>query len=278
MRRRILAIGALVAAALATWLVLKPGGVLGPADRHGAHVSDFTIDSKAVGAELPVSVVVPAGSAGDGRPLLIFLHGRGADEHSEEVGPMFAALSRLGKQAPVVAFPYGGDHSYWHDRAGGDWADYVTDEVIPQVTRRFHTAPDRVAIGGISMGGFGAYDIAVHDPGSFCAVGGHSPALWQSADETAEGAFDDATDFAQNDVIAAANTDPGPFVSQPLWLDAGDSDPFQPGDEAFIATLRADGANLTTKTWPGGHESEYWNSHWPSYLRFYAKALETCNE
>jgi S-formylglutathione hydrolase FrmB len=80
------------------------------------------------------------------------------------------------------------------------------------------------------------------------------------------------------DVIAGAGTNPGPFVSQPLWLDAGDSDPFQPGDQAFTAALQADGANLTTKTWPGGHESDYWNSHWASYLRFYADALQGCGE
>jgi S-formylglutathione hydrolase FrmB len=49
--------------------------------------------------------------------------------------------------------------------------------VIPQVTRRFGTDRRRVAIGGISMGGFGAYDLARLNPGRFCAVGGHSPAL-----------------------------------------------------------------------------------------------------
>lgn len=36
-------------------------------------------------------------------------------------------------KAPIVAFPYGGDHSYWHDRADGSWGRYVTDEVIPEV-------------------------------------------------------------------------------------------------------------------------------------------------
>ena len=33
---------------------------------------------------------------------------------------------------------------------------------------------------------------------------------------------------------------------------------------------------LTAKTWPGGHDSEYWDRHWRDYLRFYARALNRC--
>jgi len=35
-------------------------------------------------------------------------------------------------------------------------------------------------------------------------VGGHSAALWEDAGASAPGAFDDAEDFARNDVFAAA--------------------------------------------------------------------------
>src|SRR5581483_12313948 len=95
-----------------------------------------------------------------GRPLLVFLHGRGGNQDSELNAPLFAALRSLGQRSPAIVFPYGGDHSYWHDRADGDWGSYVADEVIPAALARLHADPHRVAIGGISMGGFGAYDIA----------------------------------------------------------------------------------------------------------------------
>jgi S-formylglutathione hydrolase FrmB len=61
-----------------------------------------------------------------------------------------------------------------------------------------------VAIGGISMGGFGALNLARLDPRRFCAVGGHSAALWASGADSAAGAFDDAADFSRNDVIGTA--------------------------------------------------------------------------
>jgi S-formylglutathione hydrolase FrmB len=249
-----------------------------PDDPQGAHVTRMTIDSTAVGQPEHVTVVVPPGSASRGpRPLLVFLHGRGANDQTYLDTPMFATLRRLGARAPVVAFPDGGDHSYWHDRADGAWARYVTDEVIPQVTRRFHADPRRVAIGGISMGGFGALDLAERMPSRWCAVGAHSPALWQTAGETAPGAFDDAQDFAAHDVIAAAGGDAASLEARPLWIDAGDGDPFRAGDEAFVAALRSAGdTQIQLDTKPGGHDDDYWSSRWKDYLPFYADALANC--
>ena len=242
-------------------------------DRHGATVSTLTIDSKAVGRPLPTTVVVPGAQPEGRRPLLVFLHGRGGNETSELDDAFYSALAAQGSRAPLVAFPYGGDHSYWHDRADGRWGTYVVREVIPKVVERFHADPRRVAIGGISMGGFGAYDIARLNPARFCAVAGHSPALWRTGGETAPGAFDDAGDFSRHDVVGAARANPDVFSNTRLWLDAGDADPFRPGDEVLTQAL---GERVSGHTWPGGHDGDYWNAHWPDYARFYARALDRC--
>ena len=125
------------------------------------------------------TLVRPRGAAA-GRPLLVFLHGRGMGEDGMLSRQMFAALAAQGDRAPDIVFPDGGDHSYWHDRHGAAWGRYVMNEVIPQAIKRLGADPSRVAIGGISMGGFGAFDLARLHPHRFCAVGGHSPALWTS--------------------------------------------------------------------------------------------------
>jgi len=267
----------LLALVLVPWAADKVRG-LGRANPHGARVIDLKIESDAVGITLHATVVVPK-DAGEHPPLLVFLHGRGGD-HDTFLGDqsMFTALSRLGPRAPVVAFPDGGDHGYWHNRAGARWGDYVMGEVVPAAARATGADPKRLAIGGISMGGFGAFDLALKHPGRFCAVGGHSPALWRSAGETAPGAFDDAADFARNDVIAAARHGGSAFLGFPLWLDAGNRDPFQPGDRALVAALRRDGAQLSAHTsWPGGHVGAYWDRHWLAYFRFYTQALGACH-
>jgi S-formylglutathione hydrolase FrmB len=252
--------------------------VFAPVDAHGARTTHLTVHSGAVGRDLGVEVVVPERVAARGeRELLVFLHGRGGSE-STFLGneAVFSALAGLGARAPIVAFPDGGDHSYWHDRAAGRWGRYVMREAIPRVVRRFGVDPGRLAIGGISMGGFGAYNLALRHPRRFCAVGGHSAALWFEGGETAPGAFDGAADFERNDVVEAVRADPDPFGGMRVWNDYGEADPFRVYNEGFVDHLRADGVDLSAHSWPGGHDSAYWNRHWPAYLRFYANALAGC--
>jgi S-formylglutathione hydrolase FrmB len=231
----------------------------------------YALDSRLVHRTLHQVAVRPA-RAGANPPLLVFLHGRGQSPDAIADGAFFAALARLGPDAPAVVLPAGGFSSYWHDRRGGRWADYVMREVIPAAQRRLGTDPRRIAVGGISMGGFGAYALAREHPGRFCAVGGHSAAIFTAAGLTAPGAFDDAADFARHDLLGVAR-DRGraAFGAAPLWLDDGDADPFRPADAQLAAAL-----HVALHTWPGRHEAGYWNAHYDDYLRFYARALARC--
>ena len=244
----------------------------------GATVRTKQIDSELLGRSMPVKVVTPKGAPAKNRSLVVFLHGRGEDESSYLVEPMFEALAGLRKRAPVIAFPDGGDSSYWHDRDSGDWGSYVLDEVIPELVDRFDIDPGRVAIGGISMGGFGAYDIARLDPGRFCAVAGHAPAICTNAGDTADGAYDDAADFEMNNIIEIAGSAAKPYDGLRLWLDAGTEDPFLDGDAAFEDALRAAGAHVVVKSSSGGHDLDYWNGNWDEYQHWYAHVLGDCGQ
>jgi S-formylglutathione hydrolase FrmB len=238
-------------------------------------IGELSIASRAVGKELEVSVLVPPGDSGTERPLLVFLHGAGGSNESFLADPaMLAGIERLGSEAPVVAFP-DGEESWWHRRASGDWERYVVREVIPAVSRRFDTDPRRVAIGGISMGGYGAYHLGLAYRGRFCAIGGHSAGLWPHGQEF-PGAFEDREDYERNDVVARVETDPDAYGDVPIWNDYGDVDWFVAGNAAFVAALRQGDADLTAHVWPGGHDTTYWEAHWPAYLRFYATALANC--
>jgi S-formylglutathione hydrolase FrmB len=256
----------------------------GYTDTYGAKVVHYTLASRLLGRSLPELAVVPSG--GGVRPLLILLHGRHDPSPLSwliptKTGPesmlsnsFFRGLARLGSRAPVVVFLNGGGHSYYHDRLDGPWATMILREAIPGAVQRFGTTKGRIAIGGESMGGYGALHIASLKPGEFCAVGGHSAALWVSAGQTAPGAFDDAADYARNNVFTAARR--GAFDHLPVWIDGGASDPFRAADAAFVRLLRQRGVAVTYHVWPGGHTASYWNSHMGAYLRFYASALTIC--
>jgi S-formylglutathione hydrolase FrmB len=276
-RRRRTALGLVALFTVATAYLVLAATVFAPVDRHGAGLVHIEVHSKAVGRDLGINVIVPPNVGPEGeRSLLVFLHGRGGYEGTFNDAVFRGLPSLHGRRGPVVAFPAGGVHGYWHDRADGDWGKWVVDEVIPLVIHRFGIDPQRLAIGGISMGGFGAYDIALENPGRFCAVGGHSPALWFDGSETAPGAFDDSADFERNDVVEAVQTDPEAFGDTRIWNDYGDEDPFRVYDEGFVAALEAGNADLSAHSWPGAHEGGYWDAHWPAYQRFYVNALNHC--
>jgi S-formylglutathione hydrolase FrmB len=233
-----------------------------------AELERLQVESSLLGRGLEQGVYDPGEP---GRPLLVLLHGRGSEPDDVWTLGLAGELERLGDRAPAVLLVNGGDHSYFHDRRDGRWGTYVLEEAIPAALRRLRADPARVAIGGISMGGFGAFDLARLHPDRFCAVGGHSPAVWRTGGETPAGAFDDAEDFARHDLFG------GPYRGRAsAWIDVGRDDPFHDAATAYGRLLREHGRSVALHVWPGGHDRDYWKAHLRQYLAFYANALERC--
>jgi S-formylglutathione hydrolase FrmB len=170
----------------------------------------------------------------------------------------------------VVVFANGGNHSYYHDRSDGHWGSYILDEVIPAAVRKYDLVSRRVAIGGFSMGGFGALDLARFR--RFCAVGGHSAAMWRTGGETPQGAFDDAEDFERNDLIEAAAANPHLYGDAKVWIDVGTEDPFRRADEELARQLSGERFVL----WKGGHDFSHFEHEAPRVMKFYSDALADC--
>ena len=232
------------------------------------HVTTFTLQSRLMGRPLYEQLVTPSGG-GKGRPLLVFLHGYGAAP-SDTVTPAFlAALRRLGDREPVVLLPEG-DTGWWHDDGDGPWGSYVLHEAIPAALRRSGADPHRVAIGGISMGGFGALDLGRIQPKRFCAVGGHSPAVFERGSDGAAYAFGGEADFARHDLLTLARR--RSLYHAPAWIDVGNRDDLRPTVTKLAHELRAKGEKVSFHVWPGVHTGRYWDAHFAEYLRFYADA------
>ncbi|MDQ3740061.1 MAG: alpha/beta hydrolase-fold protein [Actinomycetota bacterium] len=226
----------------------------------------FEHRSRAVGETLEHRVLVPD-DAEDRPALLVLLHGRGGGPEGMVSDALTEALDAAGDRAPIVLLPDGGEASYWHNRRDGAWARMVVREAIPEAIRRYDADPGRVAIGGISMGGFGALHLAAAFPDRFCAVGAHSPAIFADAASSAEGAFDDAEDFDRHDLLARAEQ-----IPPGTWIDVGDDDPFAAATRTLVKRMRAPRFH----PWPGGHDGDYWNAHTDDYVRFYVRELADC--
>ena len=231
------------------------------------HISTFELKSKLLGKQLDQLLVTPKGG-GKGRPLLVFLHGYGGTPADTLGGAFVTALRRLGDRAPVVVLP-DGQVGWWHDRDEGRWGSYVLQEVIPAALARSGADKNRVAIGGISMGGFGALNLGRHGD-RFCAVGGHSPAILR-ADDFGFG-FDNARDYARNNLLTIARKR-SPY-NAPVWIDVGDQDELRTPDALLARELRARGADVSFHVWPGNHDGDYWDQHFDEYVKFYVEACD----
>jgi enterochelin esterase-like enzyme len=243
----------------------------------GARIGRFEIVSGATHRKLQPLVVEPAGVRKDRpRPLLVLLHGRGMPPEFFLTDGLLRGLRDAGPRAPIVLLVDGTLTAPWHDRSDGAYGRMVLDEAIPAAVERLPVDRSRVAIGGISLGGFGALDLAGLHPGRFCAAGGHSPALWRQARDAAPGVFASPADFARHDVLARARRSSRPFGDTQVWLDRGDADPYRRGTDRLASLLRGGATRLTVRHAPGGHDRAYWDAHMAQWVAFYARALASC--
>lgn len=117
-------------------------------------------------------VYLPPGhsTAGARWPVILFLHGageRGTDDALPTQVGLGPALRRHPGRFPfVVVFPQCAAGSFWTTAPMEERALSALDAAIAE----FHGDPQRVALTGISMGGYGALGLAAAHPGRFLAL------------------------------------------------------------------------------------------------------------
>ena len=143
-----------------------------------------------------VQVFLPPGYFDGARryPVLYLLHGWGGWDtriHDSEwdlykTFTIADNMMRAGQMPPLIIVVPEGGHNYWFNHAVDNerWGDYVAAEVVNYVDATFRTLPRREsrAIGGLSMGGLGAIQLALNHPAEFSVVGMRSPTLRRIGD------------------------------------------------------------------------------------------------
>jgi enterochelin esterase-like enzyme len=212
---------------------------------------------------------VPAGTK---LPVCIYLHGNGGDEKEAD---NFRFPKQLGYQtylgmSPFVLVTIEGGDGYWHPRASGDNPLGMILEDLPIVLRQYNLKIDKLAIMGLSMGGFGALLAATEKPEMFSAVIASSPAVWHSFDESQDvnpAAFDSAEDFrAYGDLRTRVDKLKGLTVR----IDCGESDSFEPNLRSLQELLPDRSVMHFAK---GCHDSNFWRSVAPEQLKEIGLAL-----
>lgn len=213
----------------------------------------------------------PGHSPGERLPVVVALHGRNATHRTAfttlGLGGVLSELVGSGAPAFALASVDGGAASYWHRRADGrDPEGMLVREFLPLLHGRGLDV-SRLGLYGWSMGGYGALLLAGRSPQlRVRAVAVASPALFTSAGTTPAGAYDDAADYARNNVYAH----PEWLRGMPLWIDCGTADPFYEASRAFVGRLAVRPSGGFTV---GGHTPSYWRKVAPAELRFLGRHL-----
>jgi enterochelin esterase-like enzyme len=211
-------------------------------------------------------------------PVLYMLHGLGG--HRDEwlaYGLIDVVEQDIlgGTIAPLIVVLPQGDTGYWadHTNDGPRWGAYLVLDVVQHIDATYRTlreAPYR-AIGGLSMGGWGALHNSFTHPDVFAVVGAHSPSL--RPDDGSLDFLGSGAEFAAKDPVEIAKTSSVLGTLQ-IWVDTADQDPWLNRAQELHDNLAARGIDHTWQVYPGVHDWTYWHEHAVDYVRFYAHALE----
>jgi S-formylglutathione hydrolase FrmB len=295
-------------------------------------VEEATFSSTALGVDKRYLVYLPAGYDPSGArryPVIYMLHGLGGDETNwVEHGRLAEAADALKLQA-IVVMPDGdaGFYANWatpvdHARCLGQkpvfspeadpatycvktarYEDYIVRDLVAHVDATYRTIPERGArgIGGLSMGGFGALQLAMRHKDVFASAASHSGVdallyagphpyvagqaviaddvkAWGKEVEPigahVRGIFgkDLATWQAHDPATLAASLSDGELA---IYLDCGTEDVFQLHDGAQYLhdVLAARGVQHAWYLGPGKHTFEFWTQRIDDSLAFHAANL-----
>ncbi len=234
-------------------------------------------------------VYLPAGYAaaaarGARFPVLYLLHGTGSYAlHFIDVGLVGVKVDELlaaHRIKPLlVVMPEAVDGTLNHDTewantSHGAYAGAVL-ATVRQVDSRWATVPNRQgrAIGGLSMGGYGAVNIALRHLDLFSTAESWSGYFTQTRSGVYAGASPAVLRAASpQDYVGGLSA---PLRRSPLHvlLYSGSSDPFRHQQHRFARELRSLGVSVRSLLVPGRHSWALWRREAPLALRYASRWL-----
>lgn len=224
-----------------------------------------TYPSPTLGQGMYYTVYTPPcyDSSTDSYPVIYLMHGSNDDDNQWiRLGLVDVLNGRIlsGEMSPiVVVMPFGNLIANRNRFDNFSWNHIFLTELMPDAQAKYNISDERGqrAIGGISRGGFWAYQIAFANPELFSIVGGHSAF------------FDLYHAEASVNPLDLALTSPN-LETMRLWLDRGVDDFADAGLDIMNDRLIQRGVDFIYNVYPiGEHNNIYWSSHIEEYLDFY---------
>lgn len=268
-----------------------PGGPRGMAPSAKAK----TFESKALGAAVTYVAYLPADyeTSKTAYPVIYALHGMFESSSFWErrgLEPQYLELVKSGVAPNAIVVTVDGGNNLFVNSSKGRYQDMVTKDLVEYIDKNYRTIAKREgrALLGISMGGYGALNIAFSQPGVFGAVATHSAMLLTEIPTIEAGArggqmraftgvfgepVDPAIWKADDPLELAKSVDPKKVPA--LYFDCGGQDRYGlfKGNEALHAVL--DGRKIPNEfaITPGDHGYDFVKSVFAKSLGFLKSRL-----
>jgi enterochelin esterase-like enzyme len=188
------------------------------------------------------------------------------------LGPRVDTMVNAHRSPPYISvMPAGSgrDHE-WANAAAGNFDGYVMD-VVHAIDHRFSTIPNRRGriVAGLSEGGYGAINVALHHLRTFSGFESWSGYYLQPGGYPFTGKY--KARIAANSPALYVSQLSGQLHRLPLrafmYMGYGEHWPTIPDMLSFARQLRAAGATtVDTALYPGSHNWKLWRPHIPHML------------
>jgi S-formylglutathione hydrolase FrmB len=285
------------------WLVLCFVPLLAGHAHAQGRIDCNALQSHVLGETVHYCVMLPpdydaatAGHSPRRYPVLYFLHGLGDNEQTLFKSGGWDLIEDLRQKKEIsdflVVVPEG-KRSFYVNSADGRvrYSDFFIREFVPYIESHYSIRRERSAraIGGVSMGGFGALRFAFAYPDLFSSVSAESAALMpepprQSKNMTMTtplGApFGDPIDvrhWNENSpfVLAKRNGTQIKASRLSIYFNCGREDEFgfDHGAAELHGQLQAEGIRHEYQLYPGNHGAEYFLAHLGEVMQFHSRAF-----
>ncbi|MGQ9731777.1 MAG: alpha/beta hydrolase [Candidatus Zipacnadales bacterium] len=239
------------------------------------HVNFF---SKALIKEVGFNAILPDRQDRPGPyPVFYLLHGL-SDDYTAWL--RWTSIERYVRELPLIVVMPDGDRCFYCDTADGrQYEKVIVCDLIRFVDNYFSTVPhaNGRAIGGLSMGGYGAMKLGLKYPNLFCSITGFSGAYevfrkWEKMTPEWQQMLGTRKAARENDCFALARRLQGK-PTPAIRFDCGVDDFLIDHSRHFHNHLERLGIAHEYEEFPGTHDWGYWDLRIQEAIAFHCRVL-----